>query len=119
MRSDPPRSEHPEPCPSPVSPFAEGEEVVIVSRDRWAASYGTVVGVDRCGMENGRHVAIGECAVDVGRSRVMWFRFDELAPSELQRATSPERTHAGRNGDGRTLGPGTGTEALSSDLTGR
>jgi hypothetical protein len=108
------------PCPSPASPFAEGDEVVILSRDRWAASYGIVVAIDRCGIEaHGRHVPIGECAVDVGRSRVLWFRFDELAPSELQRVTRPERERAGAQSAAAALVRTVGTESLRSDLAGR
>jgi hypothetical protein len=120
-RPGPPRPEHPEPCPSPASPFAVGDEVVIVSPDRWAGTYGLVVEVDRCGIEaHDRHVAIGECAIEVARAPWrLWFRFDELARSDLALATRPERAlspaQRARPPESAEMGP----ESLSGDLAGR
>jgi hypothetical protein len=79
-----------------------------------------VVAVDRCGIEaHGRHVPIGECGIDVGRARVLWFRFDELAPSDLELATRPERERAGAQSAEAHARAVEGSESLRTDLVGR
>lgn len=78
-------NEHPEPCPTPASPFKVGAEVVVIE-GQFAGLQGRVLVLNECGIEpHGRHVAICECQVELDRhsGRPMWFRYDtELAGAE-------------------------------------